>query len=39
MFSACKNSVISKMCITLFFRFNTVYDINLKMSEGAFCRV
>ena len=39
MFSACKKSVISKMRITLFFRFNTVYDINVKMPDGTFCRV
>ena len=39
MFEACKNSVISKMHITLFFPFYTVDDVNVKMSEGTFCRV
>ena len=39
MFQAGKSSVISKMHITLFFRFYTVYDINVKMSEGTFCRI
>ena len=27
------------MHIILFFRFYTVYDINVQMSEGTFCRV
>ena len=39
MFKDYKYSVISKMHITLFFRYLLLSTSNIRMSEGTFCRI